>query len=297
METTRTEFDPQQWRSDFEILNQTIHRQRPLIYFDNGASTQRPKSVIQSMVDCYERTYANVHRGIHWLSEQSSEQYETARQSVANFIGARNPVEVIFVSGTTAGLNLVAHSWGTTLQAGDEMILSIMEHHSNIVPWQQLAERTGAIVRFCGLTDSGQFDMQEFESMLNDRTRVVAVTAVSNVLGTINPVKQISSLTHAANDSAVVVVDAAQHVPHEPTEVSEWDADFIVFSGHKMLGPSGIGILWGREKLLEQMPPFLGGGSMISSVTTEGYVPGELPAKFEAGTPPIVQAIGMGSGD
>ena len=280
-------------RQDFPILDQSIHRERPLIYLDNAASSQRPLAVIQSMVDGYEKTYANVHRGIHWLSEQSTEQYEHARQVVGQMIGARHQAEVIFTSGTTAGINLVAHAWGNGhLREGDKILLTILEHHSNIVPWQQLAERTGAIVEFVGLNEQGRVDLEAYQDLLDERTRMVAISAVSNVLGNVIPVAEMVGLARSVG--AQVLIDAAQHVPHEPTNVIEWDADFVVFSGHKMLGPTGVGVLWGREELLEAMPPFLGGGSMISQVTVEGFTPGELPAKFEAGTPPIVEAIGLG---
>ncbi len=280
-------------RQDFPILDQSIHRERPLIYLDNAASSQRPLAVLQSMVDCYEKTYANVHRGIHWLSEQSTEQYEHARQVVGQMIGARHQAEVIFTSGTTAGINLVAHAWGNGhLREGDKILLTILEHHSNIVPWQQLAERTGAIVEFVGLNEQGRVDLETYQDLLDERTRMVAISAVSNVLGNVVPVAEMVGLARSVG--AQVLIDAAQHVPHEPTNIIEWDADFVVFSGHKMLGPTGVGVLWGREELLEAMPPFLGGGSMISQVTVEGFTPGELPAKFEAGTPPIVEAIGLG---
>ncbi len=279
-------------RRDFPILNQRIHRDRPLIFFDSGASSQRPEAVIRAMSEFYRQSYANVHRGIHWLSEQASEQYESARQRVADWIGASRAEEVIFCSGTTAGINLVARAWGdANVSRGDEILLTLMEHHSNIVPWQQLATRTGATVRFVELTPDGQLDLEDFDSKLNERTRIVAVTAISNVLGTIVPVRQIVQRAHDAG--AVVLVDAAQHAPHEPTDVQQWGADFVAFSGHKMMGPSGIGVLWGRETILEPMPPFLGGGSMIQTVTTDGFVPGELPARFEAGTPPIAEAVGL----
>lgn len=281
-------------RADFPVLNQTIYKNQPLVYFDNGASTQRPIQVIQRIVDCYEQTYANVHRGIHYLSEQSSAHYELARQQVANFIEARNAYEVIFTSGTTHAINLVACAWGdANLSPGDEILLTLMEHHSNIVPWQQLAARVGATIKFAGLTDDGQLDLDDYQAKLNDRTRLVAVCAVSNVLGTINPVEELTRIAHEAG--AVVLVDAAQHVPHDVTNVHQWDADFVTFSGHKMLGPTGIGVLYGKRQLLEAMPPFMGGGSMISTVTVNGFTPGELPAKFEAGTPPIAQAIGLGT--
>ena len=284
--------NPSELRRDFPILDQRIHRDRPLIYFDNGASTQRPQTVIDAMNDCYERTYANVHRGIHWLSEQASAQYEQARLAVQRFINAPHNNEVIFSSGTTASINLVAHAWGNqNLKADDEILLTIFEHHSNIVPWQQLAARTGAKVRFVSIDEQGNLDLEDFRRQLNSKTKMVAFAAVSNVLGAIQPVGELVKLSHDAG--ARVLVDAAQSVPHQSTDVQAWDADFVVFSGHKMLGPSGVGILWGKQDILESMPPFLGGGSMIDQVTIDGFTPGELPARFEAGTPPIVEAIGL----
>ena len=281
-------------RQDFPILNQQIHRQKQLVYFDNGASTQRPQAVIDAMDDCYTKTYANVHRGIHWLSEQASDQYENARTIVQKFINAPHNNEVIITAGTTMAINLVANSWGrANLGPGDEVLLTICEHHSNIVPWQQVAAEVGAKVVFADITDDGLLDLDDFKAKLGPQTKMVACMAVSNVLGTIFPVKEIVTL--AAEAGAVTLIDAAQHVPHEPTDVQDWNADFVVFSGHKILGPSGVGILWGRQELLEAMPPFLGGGSMIDQVTVDGFTPGELPAKFEAGTPPIVEAIGLGA--
>ncbi|QEG24136.1 aminotransferase class V-fold PLP-dependent enzyme [Mariniblastus fucicola] len=288
------EFDVASIRKDFPILQQTIHRQKPLIYFDSGASSQRPNSVIDAMDECYRTTYANVHRGIHWLSEQASDQYEQARQRIKRFINAPEDAEVIFTAGTTASLNLVARSWGdANVKEGDEILLTIFEHHSNIVPWQQLARRTGAVVKFAPIDASGNLDMNALESMIGPRTKAVSVAAISNVLGTIVDVPKVAQLAHAAG--AILVVDAAQSVPHEPTDVQAWDADFVAFSGHKMMGPSGIGILWGNRALLESIPAFHGGGSMISDCTIDGFTPGELPAKFEAGTPPIVEAIGLGA--
>lgn len=279
-------------RADFPILQQKIYRQRDLIYFDNGASTQHPRAVMEAMNQQYCETYANVHRGIHWLSEQSSFLFENARRSVQQFINAADQHEVIFTPGATAGINTVAYSWGSAnLRPGDEILLTLFEHHSNIVPWQQLAARTGAQVRFAGITITGDLDWEDFQTKLNERTKLVAVAAVSNVLGNKTPVERIVRASRGVG--AVILIDAAQHVPHEPTDVQAWDADFVVFSGHKMLGPSGIGILWGRESLLEKMPPFLGGGGMIQKVTTDGFTVGELPAKFEAGTPPIVEATGL----
>jgi cysteine desulfurase/selenocysteine lyase len=265
----------------------------PLVYLDNAASTQRPKQVIDAMVEAYEHYYSNVHRAGHRLAVESSAHYESARESVRQLINARSPTEIIFTPGTTAAINLVARSWGdANVKAGDEIVLTLMEHHSNIVPWQSLAERTGCKIRWAPITDSYQLDLDAFERLLSPRTRLVAITAVSNVLGTINPIDQITEVAHAAG--AVVVVDAAQAVPHEPIDVRARNADFLVFSGHKMLGPSGVGVLYGREDLLDRMPPFLGGGSMIKRVTTEGFEPADLPYKFEAGTPVIVPAIGMG---
>lgn len=279
-------------RKDFAILNQSIHRQKNLIYFDSGASSQRPQQVVQAMLDNYQQTYANVHRGTHWLSEESSRLYEEARLTLQKFINAQWPEEVIFTSGTTAAINTVARSWGdANVAEGDEILLTLMEHHSNIVPWQQLAQRTGAKVRWVGITEDGQLDMDDLASHLNERTKVVAVTAVSNTLSTINPVAEIARLAHSVG--AIVVVDAAQSAPHEQLDVVRWDADFVAFSGHKMVGPSGVGVLYGRRELLSAMPAFLGGGSMIKTVTTDGFTEGDLPAKFEAGTPPINEAIGL----
>jgi len=288
------EFDVASIRSDFPILDQTIHRQKPLIYFDSGASSQRPNSVIEAMDQCYRSTYANVHRGIHYLSEQASDQYEHARRVVQRFINAPEDAEVIFTGGTTASLNLVARSWGdANVKEGDEILLTIFEHHSNIVPWQQLAARTGAVVKFAPIGDDGNLDMSALESMIGPRTKVVSFAAISNVLGCAVPVEKVVQLAHSVG--AIAVVDAAQSVPHEVTNVQAWNAEFVAFSGHKMLGPSGIGILWGKRETLESIPAFHGGGSMITDCTIDGFTPGELPAKFEAGTPPIVEAIGLGA--
>jgi cysteine desulfurase / selenocysteine lyase len=283
---------PEAIRAEFPILQQTVYRQRDLIYLDNAASTQHPVSVIEAMNRCYRETFANVHRGIHFLSEKISAQFEAARKQVQIFINAQHNNEVIFTSGTTASINLVARSWGeTNLRPGDEIILSIFEHHSNIVPWQQVAERTGAIIKFIPSTPEGEFDFEAFQTQLSSKTKLVSVAAVSNMLGTRVPVAKVVKL--AKTVGAVTLIDAAQHTPHEPTDVQAWDADFVAFSGHKMLGPSGIGILWGKQAMLDAMPPFHGGGGMIDRVTTSGFTPGELPAKFEAGTPPIVEAIGL----
>ncbi len=280
-------------RRDFPILEERVHDDYPLVYLDNAASSQRPRQVIESLREVYEHRYANVHRGIHWLSEQSTDLFETAREDVQRFINARRSHEVIITSGTTAGVNLVARSWcDTNLREGDEILLTEMEHHSNTVPWQQAAARTGAIVRFLPITDSGELDLERLDEFLTQRTRLFAVAAVSNVLGTINPIARLAARAHEVG--ALIFVDGAQSAPHEPTDVQAMGVDFLAFSAHKMLGPSGVGVLYGREALLEAMPPFLGGGSMIRRVTTDGFEPAALPFKFEAGTPPIADAIALG---
>ena len=286
--------DPNAWRPDFPILASVLHGDKPLVYLDNAATTQRPRQVIQSLVDVYEKHYANVHRGIHWLSDQSTDLYEESREKIRAFINAPSREEVIFTYGTTEGINLVARSWGdANIRAGDEILLTEMEHHSNIVPWQQLVERTGCTIRFAPITDDGLIELDAFTKLLNDHTKLVAVTAVSNVLGTINPVEEIVRRAHLFG--AKVLIDAAQSVPHMATDVQALGCDFLAFSGHKMLGPTGVGVLYGKRELLDAMPPFLGGGSMIRRVRTDGFEPADLPAKFEAGTPPIVPAIGLGA--
>lgn len=290
-----TKLDPESLRSDFPILATHLHENAvPLVYLDNAASTQRPHAVIQALVDVYEKQYSNVHRGIHWLSDQSTDLYEESREKVRQFINAPALESVIFTHGTTESINLVARSWGdANLKPGDEILLTEMEHHSNIVPWQQAAERTGATIRFLPITDDGLLDLSKLDEYLTEKTKVFAVASISNVLGTKNPIKQLAAAAHRVG--AVIVVDAAQSVPHQTTDVQDWDADFVAFSGHKMMGPSGVGILWGRVELLDAMPPFMGGGSMIRRVRTDGFEPADLPAKFEAGTPPIVPAIGLGA--
>ena len=286
--------DPELWRPDFPILSTVLHEKYPLVYLDNAATTQRPRQVIDSLVDVYETKYANVHRGIHWLSEQSTDLYEEAREKVRGFINARTTQEIIFTRGTTEGINLVARSWGDEqLGAGDEILLTEMEHHANIVPWQQLAKRTGAIIRWLPITEKGHLALDALESLLNSRTKLVAVTEISNVLGTINPVAQIIDSAHARG--IPVLLDAAQSAPHRGLDVQRLGADFVVFGGHKMLGPTGIGVLYGRRELLETMPPFIGGGGMIRRVRKDGFETADLPDKFEAGTPPIVEAIGLGA--
>jgi cysteine desulfurase/selenocysteine lyase len=281
-------------RDDFPILAEQVGDAQPLVFLDNAASTQRPRQVIDAMSGVYERTYANVHRGIHTLSELSTEQYEAARVKVQTLINARSFNEIIFTQGTTASINAVARSWGDeNLKRGDEVLLTVMEHHSNLVPWQQAAARTGAVLKHIPLSEDGRLDMEALPRLLTDRTRMVGVAAVSNTLGTINPIAELVRQAHAVG--ALVLVDAAQSVPHLKVDVQVLDCDFLAFSGHKMLGPSGVGVLYGKEALLEAMPPFLGGGSMISEVKLDRFTPAALPAKFEAGTPPIVPAIGLGA--
>ena len=280
--------DVLRWRTDFPIL------QQPYAYLDNAASTQHPQVVIEAMSELYEQYYANVHRGIHRWSEASTSKYEEARETVRRFVNAQSTNEIIFTAGCTAAINLVARSWGdANVRAEDEILVTEMEHHANIVPWHQLAARTGCQVRFLPITDNGLLRLDLLPQYVGPRTKLVAVTALSNVLGTLNPLREIIAQAQAVG--AKTLIDAAQSAPHEPTNVQQLDCDFLVFSGHKMLGPSGIGVLVGRETLLEAMPPFLGGGAMINSVTTAGFTPAELPNKFEAGTPPIAEVIGLGA--
>ncbi|MCC6123786.1 MAG: cysteine desulfurase [Pirellulales bacterium] len=287
-------FDPENYRKDFPILGRVIHGDRPLVYLDNAASTQRPRQVLESIVDTYENHYANVHRGIHQLAQDADDRYEAAREKVRAFLGAAALEEIIFTSGTTGGINLVARCWGdANLREGDEILLTEMEHHSNLVPWQQLAARTGAVLRHIPLTDDGRLQLDALEELLGKKTKIVAFAAVSNVLGTIAPAKEIIRRAHEVG--AVALVDGAQSVPHQKTDVAELDCDFLALSGHKMLGPTGIGVLYGKRELLAAMPPFLGGGSMIKEVHLDHFSPGELPGKFEAGTPPIVPAIALGA--
>ncbi|MEO1496440.1 MAG: cysteine desulfurase [Planctomycetota bacterium] len=290
---------PESLRDEFPVLAQEVHPDadgvgKPLVFLDNAASSQRPRQVIEAITHCYEHDYANVHRGIHTLSERATDAYELARRKAQEFIGAEHAHEVIFTGGTTAGINTVARSWGdANVAEGDELLLTPMEHHSNLVPWFQLAERTGAVIRHMPMTDDGRLDLAGLDGVLTERTKLVAFTAVSNVLGTINPVAEICRRARAAG--AVTVIDAAQSVPHMTTDVVAMGCDFLAFGAHKVCGPSGVGILYGREELLEAMPPFLGGGSMINRVYEDRFTPAALPAKFEAGTPPIAPAIGLGA--
>ncbi len=282
------------YREDFPILQRAAASGAPLAYLDNAASAQHPTAVIDAISDCYEKYYSNVHRGIHTLSEESTDRYEQARQSVARFINAGSTREVIFTAGTTASINTVARSWGDTqVTAGDVILVTIADHHANIVPWHQLAQRTGCRVVFVPLGEDFQISDDVIRDHLEKwQPKMFAFPATSNVLGTNFPVARWTAMARSAG--ATTLVDAAQSAPHEKMDVRALGADFLVFSGHKMCGPTGIGVLYGRESLLETMPPFLGGGGMINRVTTSGFEAAELPDKFEAGTPPIVEAIGLG---
>ncbi len=278
-------------RADFPILAEEVHGQ-PIAYLDNAASSQKPRAVLDAVDHVYEHGYANIHRGVHVLSERATEYYERSRRRMAKFIGAPSADEVIFVRGTTEGLNLVASSLGRyALGEGDEVLLTEMEHHSNIVPWQMVAELTGAKVVAAPVTDQGEVDMDAFAALLNDRTRIVSVVHVSNALGTVNPVEEISRL--AKERGAYLVLDGAQAAPHLTLDVMALGCDFYCLSGHKMYGPSGIGLLWGKKRLLEAIPPYQGGGEMIRTVSFERTTYAEPPAKFEAGTPNIAGPVGL----
>src|SRR5829696_5848068 len=286
-------FDVERVRSDFPILRQRVHG-CPLVYLDNAATAQKPQSVIDAVSRFYSRDNSNIHRGVHHLSEQATIAYDEVREKTARFLNARAAREVIFTRGTTDSINLVAQSYGRAqLRTGDEVLITGMEHHSNIVPWQLLCEQTGAVLRAAPMTQSGELDLDQFTRLLNDRTRFLALVHLSNALGTINPIKQITSWARERN--IPVLVDAAQSVPHLPVDVQDLGCDFLAFSGHKLYGPTGIGVLYGREALLELMPPYQGGGGMIETVTIERSTWAPLPAKFEAGTPMIAQAIGLGA--
>lgn len=286
-------FDVETVRKDFPTLQRNV-RGKPLVYLDSAATSQKPQCVIDAEREFYERYNANVHRGAYLIAEEATAAYEGAREKVAQFINAPSKECIVFTRGTTEAINLVAYSWGwTNLREGDEILLTEMEHHSNIVPWQLIAERTGARIKVVPITDDGLFDTDTFERSLTERVKLVAVTHVSNVLGTINPVQEICRKAKEAG--AVVLVDGAQAAPHMPVDVQTIGCDFYAFSGHKMCGPTGIGVLYGRIELLEAMPPFLGGGEMIRTVTFERTTFNDVPYKFEAGTPPIAQAIALGT--
>lgn len=281
------------YRADFPILNQEVNGS-PLVYFDNAATSQKPQSVISALNHYYEWDNANVHRGVHALSARATDAYEAARDKLAAFVNASSRDEIVFTRNASEAINLVAYTWGMSqLQAGDEIILSVMEHHSNLVPWQFVAQRTGATLKFVELTETQEFDLAQFRQLISDRTRLVAVNHVSNTLGCINPVSEMTRLAH--RHGAKVLVDACQSVPHMPVDVQSLECDWLVASGHKMCGPTGAGFLYGKLALLEAMPPFLGGGEMIADVFLDHATYANLPHKFEAGTPAIAEAIALGA--
>ena len=278
-------------REEFPILRQRVHG-KPLVYLDNAATTQKPQAVIDRLVRYYTEENANIHRGVHVLSVRATDAYDAARETVRRFLNAADAREIVFVRGATEGINLVAQAWGRAhVGAGDEIVISEMEHHSNIVPWQMLCEEKGARLRVIPITDAGELRLDEYERLLNDRTRIVSVTHVSNALGTMNPVAEIVRLAH--DRGIPVLVDGAQAVAHMPVDVQSLESDFYVFSGHKVFGPTGIGVLYGRMALLDAMPPYQGGGDMIRSVTFERTLYNVVPHKFEAGTPNIAGAVGL----
>ncbi|MGD0474145.1 MAG: cysteine desulfurase [Candidatus Velthaea sp.] len=280
-------------REDFPVLRQTVHG-KPLVYLDSAATAQKPYAVIDAVRRFHEVDCANIHRGVHELSQRSTVAYEKARATAVRYLNAASESELIFVRGATEAINLVAHSWGRrNVKPGDEIIISALEHHSNIVPWQMLCEEQGALLRFIPIDDRGDLILEAYEKLLNPRTRMVAVSHVSNALGTINPVRPIIAMAHAAG--AVALIDGAQAIPHMSVDVRALDADFYAFSGHKLFGPTGVGMLYGKAKLLESMPPYQGGGDMIKTVTLEKTTYNDLPYKFEAGTPNIAGGIGLGA--
>ncbi|EDP69037.1 aminotransferase, class V [Carnobacterium sp. AT7] len=286
-------FSAEQVKNDFPILTQIINDE-PLVYLDNAATTQKPTAVLAALETYYREANANVHRGVHTLAERATTGYEAAREKVRHFINANESAEVLFTRGTTTSLNWVAKSYGeANVQQGDEILISVMEHHSNLIPWQQLAKKTGAALKYIELTEEGMLDMESFHAQLSEKTKIVALAHVSNVLGVVNPIQDIARLAHARG--AVLVVDGAQAVPHMPVDVQELEADFYAFSGHKMVGPTGIGVLYGKRTLLEQMDPVEFGGEMIAVVDEQDSTWKELPWKFEAGTPNIAGAIGLGA--
>ncbi|MCG5060457.1 MAG: SufS family cysteine desulfurase [Limnoraphis sp. WC205] len=280
-------------RSEFPILHQEVNG-HPLVYLDNAATSQKPKAVINALRNYYEGYNSNVHRGIHALSAKATDEYEAARQKVANFVNAASYQEIIYTRNASEAINLVAYSWGlNNVKAGDEIILSVMEHHSNLVPWQMLAQRSGAVLKFVELTATQEFDLEQFKRLISPRTKLVSVVHVSNVLGCINPVEEICKIAH--ENGAKVLIDACQSLPHMSVDVQAIDCDWLVGSGHKMCAPTGIGFLYGKREILKEMPPFLGGGEMIDQVYLDRFTFGELPHKFEAGTPAIGEAIALGA--
>ncbi len=291
--STQKKFDVQAIRAQFPILSREVHG-KPLVYLDNGASAQKPQVVLDAIQQAYSQEYANVHRGLHFLSNTATDHFEQARKSVAKFLNAPDVNEIIFTSNATAAINLVASSYGgVAFEKGDEIVLSVMEHHSNIVPWHFHRERNGVVLQWAPVSDDGDFLIEEFEKLLSERTKLVAITHMSNVLGTIVPIKQVIELAHAKG--IPVLVDGSQAAVHMSVDVLDLDADFYVMTGHKLYGPSGIGVLYAKRAFQERMQPYMGGGEMIETVTMEGVKYGKPPHKFEAGTPPIVQAIGLGA--
>jgi cysteine desulfurase/selenocysteine lyase len=292
--TVDSKFDVEAVRRDFPILEKPLPSGMKLVYLDNAATAQKPRQVVEKLVECFENYTANVHRGIHALGDRVTAELEEAREKVRRFIGAAEVEEIIFTSGTTMSINLVANAWGRKfLRAGDELLVNEMEHHANLVPWQHIARATGAQLRFIPLTSDGRLDLSSLDSALTERTKLVAVTGLSNVLGTINPIGEIAA--RAKRHGALVLVDGAQSVPHGAVNVAAPDIDFLAFSGHKLYGPTGIGVLYGKRRLLESMDPFLCGGNMIRRVRKESFDCADLPAKYEAGTLPIAEAIALGT--
>ncbi|MGY6274665.1 SufS family cysteine desulfurase [Methylomonas sp. MgM2] len=288
-----TTFPIERVRADFPILQEKV-RNKPLVYLDNAASSQKPRTVIDTIAHVYSHDYANIHRGVHTLSERSTDRFEATREKVRAFINAASEKEIIFVRGATEGINLIAQSYGRSqLKAGDEILISAMEHHANIVPWQMLCQQIGTVLKVAPMTQKGELIFEEFEKLLGDNTKLVSIAHMSNALGTINPVEQIVAAAHAKN--IPVLLDGAQAIPHMPVDVKALDCDFYVFSGHKMYAPSGTGVVYGKKALLEAMPPYQGGGDMIRTVTFEKTEYAGVPRKFEAGTPAIAEVIGLGA--
>ncbi len=280
-------------RADFPILHQAIHG-KPLVYLDNAATSQKPQAVLDALQHYYRADNANVHRGVHTLSGRATDAYEGARDKVATFINAAHREEIIYTRNATEAINLVAYAWGlSNLEHGDEVILSVMEHHSNLIPWQLIAQKTGAVLKFVGLTETEEFDLDEFKTLISDKTKLVAIVHISNTLGCVNPIAEITELAH--HHGAKVLVDACQSVPHMPIDVQALDCDWLVASGHKMCAPTGIGFLYGKQAVLRSMPPFLGGGEMIADVYLDHSTYADIPHRFEAGTPAIAEAIALGA--
>ncbi len=289
-------FDVNKIRKDFKILNRKIWDGKPLIYLDNAATTQKPRVVIDSLVNYYENYNANIHRGVHKLAEEATDAYEEVREKVRAFIRATSDAEIIFTRNTTESINLLAYSLGESIvNEGDEILLSEMEHHSNIIPWYLLRERKKIIIKFIPITDSYELDYNAFKKLITNKTKIISITHKSNVLGTVNDVKKIKNLVEACYGKPLLIVDAAQSVPHMKVDFQDLGCDFLAFSSHKMCGPTGVGVLVGKKELLEKMPPFLGGGEMIKKVTFEGFTPNDVPWKFEAGTPNIADVIAFGA--